>query len=300
MGDPDWADHEKIVQDDGPLPLCTIAYSEEFIEAHDRFRFVCANKEYSKRALALTERIFELNSASYTAWWFRRRCLEALGSDLKAELEFVAGWAMDSPKNYQVWAHRRWLAERTSSFEAEAEFCQSMLDDDAKNFNSWAHRQFCVKHFKQWGAEAEFAQRMIKRDLRNNSAWAYLWWVRRNQPETSFGPEERAQERAYAIEQLKMAPHNEAASNYLIAVWRAGGDGEGDAEVEEAAAAMLSSMDDNRFALHLMALLAERQGKREEATALLSKCQASDPIRKLYWQWRVDGHELARPSTSWQ
>ena len=58
-------------------------------------------------ALALTADVIEQNSANYTAWAYRRRCLVALQCSLTDELEFAERIAVDTPKNYQLWHHRR-------------------------------------------------------------------------------------------------------------------------------------------------------------------------------------------------
>jgi hypothetical protein len=68
----------------------------------DLFRGVLRINELSHRTLLLTEAVIDCNSANYSAWHYRRLCLEALKSDLKEELTWVATVALDTPKNYQV------------------------------------------------------------------------------------------------------------------------------------------------------------------------------------------------------
>ena len=77
-----WGDVEPVPQDDGPNPVVAINYAPEFREAMDLFRAVLKSGERSKRALLLTAEVVEMNPANYTAWQYRRRCLEALKSDL--------------------------------------------------------------------------------------------------------------------------------------------------------------------------------------------------------------------------
>ena len=98
-----------IPQDDGPDPVCPIAYTAEFVETMNYFRAVLASDERSKRALTLTERVISLNPANYTAWYFRRLCLVALGpdADWRVELVFCNDTAIAQQKNYQVWYHRQ-------------------------------------------------------------------------------------------------------------------------------------------------------------------------------------------------
>lgn len=74
-------DIEPIHQDDGPEPVCSIAYSPEFIQAYDYLRALLKADERSERALNLTTLCLQLNPANYTVWHFRRRCLISLSSE---------------------------------------------------------------------------------------------------------------------------------------------------------------------------------------------------------------------------
>jgi len=102
----------QIPQNDGPYPVVSIRYTSEFSATMDLFRAVLASGELSSRALKLTAEVVEANPANYTGWAYRRRCLEALGSDLHVELRFTEATAYDNPKNYQIWFHRRAIVER--------------------------------------------------------------------------------------------------------------------------------------------------------------------------------------------
>ena len=55
--------------------------------------------------------MIEQNSANYTAWAYRRRCLLALHSSLEEELSFAERIAFSTPKNYQLWHHRRAIVD---------------------------------------------------------------------------------------------------------------------------------------------------------------------------------------------
>jgi protein farnesyltransferase/geranylgeranyltransferase type-1 subunit alpha len=67
------------------------------------FRAIVQMNERSERALALTAEAIDMNAANYTAWYYRRLCLEATEADMKKELEFVNEMAEENPKNYQIW-----------------------------------------------------------------------------------------------------------------------------------------------------------------------------------------------------
>ena len=67
----DWSkyeDVEQIEQDDGPDPVCPIAYTENFRTAMNYFRGIIQKDERSERALHLTKHIIDINAANYTAW----------------------------------------------------------------------------------------------------------------------------------------------------------------------------------------------------------------------------------------
>jgi len=100
---PGWEDVEPVPQDDGPDPVVSIRYADEFRSTMDLFRAVMHAQEFSARALALTAQVVEGNPANYTAWQYRRRCLDATGADLREELRYTEATAYDNPKNYQIW-----------------------------------------------------------------------------------------------------------------------------------------------------------------------------------------------------
>jgi protein farnesyltransferase/geranylgeranyltransferase type-1 subunit alpha len=78
---PEWADIRPIPLDeggpnndesrdvDGALPLATIAYPPDYLEATSYLRAVMAANEMSERVLRLTEDIISMNPAHYTVWY---------------------------------------------------------------------------------------------------------------------------------------------------------------------------------------------------------------------------------------
>lgn len=70
--DPEWASIEPIPLNDGTdsgaIPLATIAYTPEYLEATSYLRAVMAANEMSERALKLTADVIAMNPAHYTVW----------------------------------------------------------------------------------------------------------------------------------------------------------------------------------------------------------------------------------------
>lgn len=62
----EWSDVIPIPQDDGPDPVVSIAYKDEFRETMDYFRAVYHSNERSARALDLTSDAIKLNAGNYT------------------------------------------------------------------------------------------------------------------------------------------------------------------------------------------------------------------------------------------
>jgi protein farnesyltransferase/geranylgeranyltransferase type-1 subunit alpha len=94
---------EPVPQQEGPQPVCAILYTPQFVQTMDSLRALLRADERSARALQVTQQAIALNPANYTAWHFRRLCLEHTHADLGDELQFVAQCALDNPKNYQLW-----------------------------------------------------------------------------------------------------------------------------------------------------------------------------------------------------
>lgn len=75
------------------------------------FRRVLLNEEYSERALLLSAEAINLNAANYTAWQYRRKCLDVLHADKseedrkhvwQEEQAFADEQCRNNMKNYQV------------------------------------------------------------------------------------------------------------------------------------------------------------------------------------------------------
>ncbi|CAH0492826.1 unnamed protein product [Peronospora farinosa] len=287
--DPTWADVVKVPQDDGPDPIVSINYSETFTDVMDCFRGVLKTNEYSERVLALTLDVIKENPANYTVWYYRRRVLEALGSDLRAELQFTADMALEHPKNYQIWKYRRDICTMMHDGSAEKEFCAMSFDVDSKNYHAWAHRQWVVKTFCLWDGELEFVDKMLLEDVRNNSAWNHRWFVVTNTVGLDT-MEDRQREVGYTFEKIAMAVHNESPWNYLRGLVR-GHEVTFAAHLKEKLQQILVTSPDCIFAAALLVDLYAKEGTEdalESASTLLETLMNdTDCVRKAYWQFRL-------------
>jgi len=211
----EWSDVKPIPLDEGPNPVCTIAYSEQFTETMDYFRAILQADERSERALQLTSEVIALNAANYTVWYFRRLVLEGIKGDLKKELEFVTKEGKKNAKNYQIWYHRRHLIEKLQDFSEELDYTASHLEEDAKNYHAWAHRQWVLQSFNLWQLELPFIDSLLKKDWRNNSAWNQRYFIITQNRTKVITQEIREKEMTYTFEWIKKSPNNESAWTYL-------------------------------------------------------------------------------------
>lgn len=269
---------DRVAQDDGPLPLCSIDYSDSFIEVHDKLRAAVQNEDMSEAVLALTEAVVGENGANYTAWWYRRRCLDALQSDMRNELEtFTNMWCRTSQKNYQVWFHRRWVVTRLDDPSGELDFCaEALAGEDQKVYNAWAHRQWILKKFNVWDGEWDFVNHMLETDVRNNSAWNHRHVLTRH-----FGVP--ADEWEYIARMIKKAKYNEAVWNYALAIARRTNEWSKLASLCEH-----SMIEKNRFALYCEIECFLQSHNLNEARLNFETLISVDPVRRKYWQWRLD------------
>ena len=141
----DWVDVARVPQDDGPHPVVPIGVLGRVHGGDGLLPRGAYQRREAARALALTEDVLALNAARHTAWHFRRRCLEALGADLRRELEFISsdgrGQSQELPDLVSSPRDRR----ATWRSEAELAFVAQILAEDSKNYHAWSHRQWVTK-----------------------------------------------------------------------------------------------------------------------------------------------------------
>ena len=267
---------------DGPLPLAVIEVSAHFKEVHGLLYALIERNEVSDRVYRLTDEVIRLNSASYTAWDWRRRCFPI--EELEFEMEFTADWIQSSPKNYQVWYHRRWLIDNhcRDNIESEQLFLSSILELDAKNYNCFSHRVFLFDLSTKLdcdletlvSAEIAFTTTLIDKDIRNNSAWSY----RRHAWKQGMSYDIVADEIRFTLDRISLAPHNESAWIYLRSLngWQAF------PNIFETA----SQFTSNRFAVQTLLELAIYHKQTAEIRRLLTLLETHvDPLRSNYWRF---------------
>ncbi|KAJ6180480.1 hypothetical protein N7519_010941 [Penicillium mononematosum] len=320
--DPEWASVTPIDLDDGSssgaMPLATIAYPAEYLEATSYLRAVMAANEMSERALNLTKDVISMNPAHYTVWIYRAKILFALDKDLNEELNWLNDVSLKYLKNYQIWHHRQVLLSSKAHFPTfppkEADFLMEMFAQDSKNYHVWTYRHWLVRHFRLWDQprELEDVEFLLKADVRNNSAWNHRYMLRFGPRDTSLpdagmvnagdlstAPTEKGRlsivdedlidgELKFAQEAILRAPENRSPWWYARGVMRAAGRGLAEWEGFVSGFVSEGAVKSSHAVEWLADIFAERAGKEAEAVRMLTMLKEEfDPIRKNYWDYRI-------------
>jgi len=70
-------------------PICGIQYKKDYEEVMSYFRAILRAQEVSERAFCLTQEVIKYAEGNYTAWFYRRKCIEELAMSLEDEMEWL-------------------------------------------------------------------------------------------------------------------------------------------------------------------------------------------------------------------
>lgn len=295
-----WKDIAPVKQKDPKVAIASIQYDTEFSEVMDYLRAALLLDERSERSLKLTEKAVEMNPANYTAWYFRRKILRSLGSDLGEEVNFIGKVIQKSTKNYQVWYHRRCIVDEWNNVSKEMEFVAEILQEDAKNYHAWSHRQWCISRFEELVSPKElvYIDQLLEEDVRNNSAWNQRWFmIQKLYPAEKLTSDIFEKEISYAFTQLAKALDNESPLNYIRGFIQDRSTNFSYSDFQEIKVKCLSTLQyikNNGFNLeecrHVAALLLEiyeEEGTKEsceQALKLANELSEIDQVRSVYWK----------------
>ena len=186
----EWDDIDPIEQYEGGIaPIAPIPYPEEYVEIMGYFRAILKKDEISQRAFNLTEEVIFHSMGNYTAWHYRRRCLDELKLPLEDEIKWLQTHGLRMEKNYQIWHHRRCIAEILAEkldTASEMDFLDKIFDSDTKNFHAWSYRVWLIERFQLWDGELDFCNKLMDADVFNNSLWSYRYFLLSRSPSGTY------------------------------------------------------------------------------------------------------------------
>lgn len=307
----DYSDIEPLPLDDSRAQLGQIMYSSEYKSTVGILRGLMARKEYSDRALAVTDRAISLSPAHYTLWQFRLNIIKALidkQPDQKAEildkeLEQNETVAINNPKNYQIWNYRELLikAHPAPNPKRELPLIEAIIIEDNKNYHTWSYRTWLVKQFGLYNEESEinFVNILLDKDVRNNSAWSFRYFLKFSPGKSNkLTPEYLNSEIKYAKRAIESAPQNPSSWNYLLGIFDYSRVAY--SELEEFCLQYVDFEDIRLDTLLTSDLLPVRslqaletlakiynETKKEKSQFAYKVLEIVDPVRVNYWQYQM-------------
>lgn len=269
--------------------------STECSEILTRLYQMVSDGDTSAEALELTELVIDMNSSSYTAWYWRRKCLldqfdegDSSHRRLMDECDFVDDWCCRNPKNYQIWFHRRWLVTELHSrqltddlLSSELESIDVLIELEPKHYNAWSHRLFLLTLFPHTvRSELEFSFKFISLDVRNNSAWSYRREVVSRLLPTE--PSLPASEIQFTLSELRLAPSNESPWVYLRSL-----DFLESCDVLEFCEECVGQGVSNRHAVDTYVDILQHQQRYADCVDILTKLAKEDHMRANIIQRRI-------------
>eukprot|EP01016_Furgasonia_blochmanni_P033051 TRINITY_DN3423_c0_g1_i2.p2 TRINITY_DN3423_c0_g1~~TRINITY_DN3423_c0_g1_i2.p2 ORF type:complete len:318 (+),score=48.50 TRINITY_DN3423_c0_g1_i2:323-1276(+) len=205
-------------QDDQVDLICVSSYlvssPRSIIDDHvmSYFRALCQKDEISERMFHLTSAVILKLCGNYTAWYYRKLCLEALKKDLREELEFIELIIYGNEKSYQLWEQRRYIIDLLGDPSREFAFINDVLEADNKNYHAWSYRKWLVERFNLQSEDLKRMDLFFEEDSRNNSAWNHRFFLLHKSLKTR---EDLERELKYVSEFIRRDPQNESTWNYL-------------------------------------------------------------------------------------
>ncbi|KAL4065365.1 rab-protein geranylgeranyltransferase, partial [Scleroderma citrinum] len=158
------------------------------------------NKDWSREAFEITQRLLQVNPEFYTVWNYRRNIMlngifpnntpDQINDLLANELMLTTLALKENPKVYWLWNHRRWCLQNipdgplidgqpslqwiSASWDKELALVEKMLNTDPRNFHAWNYRRYVLASMpvqRPGTAELAYTSRKISASFSNFSAW---------------------------------------------------------------------------------------------------------------------------------
>lgn len=287
-----WDDLTPLEQNDGPKPIATIAYTEDYATMMGYLRRVMSIEEYSERAFDLTTAVIDMNPAHYTLWEYRRRIIDGI-ENKKEDMQWLDNSTLEHSKNYQIWHHRQCIDSGDEDYyRHEHEIARNVIMEDSKHYHAWTHLQWLIRQklgsvFTLEG-ELEFVNSQIDSDVHNNSAWNYRYFLLHD--ELRKNSQLVKAERDYVEDKISLAPQNEAPWNYIAAIYEKYRNAYLSSELKELCEKFGQGHGSpSVHALEILARLEKEDNNKHRAKELYDLLEELNGTRKGYWTYMKAG-----------